>query len=342
MSDVFNVAFDLALTDGWVVREGKLFEAGEYPDKGLAVTAADLAAAVAGFAPVPVDLEHVPTLLDGKLGELRSVRVAEDGRTLVGSVALPRWLNDALGSEPVKVSTTWDRLTKKLMGLALVRHPRVSDAALMSAYATFVASQTPPPAPAGGGSEKERNMNESRFKRFVRWLSGEGEEAAFALDDGATVETTMPLSPAPASGDVIDPSAAAPDAEVERLRAALAAERASRIQGEAVAFADGEIAAQRAYPAEREVMVAAYVQAAQEDLAVPWPAQFAVNRATSRVALLRAQYGARPAHSLTSELVGGETVLPSDPAPKSPGMTAERRLELLNKTYIGRAVAQKE
>lgn len=339
MRDVFNVAFDLApTTAGWIVREGKVFEAGEYPDKGLTVTAADLAAAVAGFVPVPVDLEHVPTLLDGKLGELRAVRVAEDGKTLVGSVALPRWLSDALGSEPVKVSTTWDRLTKKLMGLALVRHPRVSDAALMSAYATFVASQTPPPAPAGGGSEKERDMNESRFKRFVRWLSGEGEEAAFALGNEAEVPET------PADGVATPPPPPPPpdNPEVETLRAALAAERASRIQGEAVAFADGEIGARRAYPAEREVIVAAYVQAATEDLAAPWPATFAVSGATSRVALVRAQYGARPTHSLTSELVGGETVLPSDPAPKPPGMTAERRLELLNKTHIGRAVAQKE
>lgn len=325
--DNIAITFDLDPTEppGMVVREGKVFEAGEYPDKELTVTTDDLVAAVAGFAPVPVDLEHVPTLLDGKLGELRAVRVADDGKTLLGSVALPRWLSDALGSEPVKVSTTWDRVTKKLLGLALVRHPRVSDAALMSAYATFVAASQPPTV------EQEMSMDENRFKRFWRWLSGEGEEAAFALGE-ETAETPAPFLPPPAP---------ATDPEVAALRAALAAERASRIQAEAVAFADGEIAAQRAYPAEREVMIAAYAQAAQEDMAAPWPAQFAVSGAATRVALLQAQYSARPAHELTRETVGAG-LLPTGDTPKPDGMTTERRQQLLNMTHIGRAVAQKD
>lgn len=342
MSDLFRitVGFDAdapRASDGWIVREGKVFEAGDYPDKELTVTPDDLQAAVAAFEPVPVDLEHVPTLLDGKLGRLESVRIADDGKTLVGRVSLPRWLSDALGNEPVKVSTTWNRMTKKLMGLALVRHPRVSDAALMSAY---MAAGSPPL------QEQETDMNESRFKRFLRWLSGEGEEAAFALGDGGTtpVETTAPPADPPAA-TAPPPPPPAVDPEKEALRAALAQERASRIQAEAAAFADGEIAARRAYPAEREVIIAAYVQAAQEDITAPWPATLSVNGAANRVALLQAQYGARPAHELTTETVGGATVIPTSSngdKPDAATMSEDRKQALLNMTHLGRAVAQKE
>jgi hypothetical protein len=119
--------------DGEIVyRPGKLFEAGDYPDKSYAMTAEEIAAAVEAFAdPLPLDLEHVPTPLDGKLGQLISVEAR--GSELHGIVALPKWLDSAL--EERKVSATWDRGTKTLAGLALVRNPRVSDAALMAAFA---------------------------------------------------------------------------------------------------------------------------------------------------------------------------------------------------------------
>src|SRR5205085_11869415 len=55
------------------------------------------------------------------------------GDELHGIVALPKWLDGALDER--KVSATWDRETKTLAGLALVRNPRVSDAALMAAFA---------------------------------------------------------------------------------------------------------------------------------------------------------------------------------------------------------------
>jgi len=121
--------------DGYVERRARLFRVGEYPDKDFSLTPEEMALAAAEFSPVPVGLEHHPTLLDGKLGELAAVEVDEDGQTLRGRVRLPAWLSHVLGSFPVPVSCAWDRLTKRLVGLGLVRTPRISDAALLAAFA---------------------------------------------------------------------------------------------------------------------------------------------------------------------------------------------------------------
>lgn len=121
--------------DDLVVRTGKLFECGEYPDKNFSFDEEDLQQAVAAFRPVPVDLEHIPTVLQGKLGQVTRIFPGEDGRSLMGDVALPAWLDTLLEQGNRRVSATWDRATKTLQGLALVRNPRVSDAALMAAFA---------------------------------------------------------------------------------------------------------------------------------------------------------------------------------------------------------------
>lgn len=135
-------ALDTAEPDGdLVIRRGKIFEAGDYPDKGFALTPEEMLLAVAEFEPVPNDLEHTDTILDGQLGQLRAVTISDDGLTLNGEVAIPKWLHDLAPNEPLKVSTTWDRETKRLIGNALVLQPRVSDAAVMSAYAEFASTR---------------------------------------------------------------------------------------------------------------------------------------------------------------------------------------------------------
>lgn len=135
MSADFALTDPVSFDDGMVVRRGKIFEVGEYPDKNYSMTAAELAAAAAAFTPCGLDLEHQSTVLDGNLGELRSVEVSPDGSTLYGNVALPPWLDGLLEGTGRKVSATWNRTTKMLEGLALVNHPRIADAALLSAFA---------------------------------------------------------------------------------------------------------------------------------------------------------------------------------------------------------------
>ena len=122
-------------SDGYVLRSGKLFEAGSWPDKNYAMTAGELAAAATDFTPCDVDLEHTPTVLSGKLGQVKSLEAR--GAELFGTVALPEWLDNLLEDGSRKISCTWDTQRKRLTGLALVRTPRISDAALYAAFGAF-------------------------------------------------------------------------------------------------------------------------------------------------------------------------------------------------------------
>lgn len=135
--------FAVASADGdMVLRTGKLWEAGDYPDKDFEMTPEENWAAVEAFGEaLDVDLEHVPTILNGHLGKLQEVRLSDDGTEIEGTLAIPKWLNDVVGEEPLKVSCTWNREQKTLDGLALVMKPRVSDAAVMSAFAAFTETQ---------------------------------------------------------------------------------------------------------------------------------------------------------------------------------------------------------
>jgi hypothetical protein len=124
----------LRVTDDVVYHAATVFRAGDYPDKKFSLTPSELKDAAAAFTqPVPLDYEHVEGPLDGQLGQLVAVEPNANGSKLHGMVAIPRWL-DRLLPQQAKLSATWDRASKKLVGLALVRNPRVSDAALMAAF----------------------------------------------------------------------------------------------------------------------------------------------------------------------------------------------------------------
>jgi hypothetical protein len=133
---VFNLTGAPMAAGNYVLREGKIFEAGSYPDKEFELSPEELQAVAATFVPVPIDLEHTPTVLDGKMGTLQSVRVSPDGRTLFGTVALPRWLDSLLNDGERKVSCAFHKLSKRLLKLSLVINPRVNDAALMAAFSS--------------------------------------------------------------------------------------------------------------------------------------------------------------------------------------------------------------
>lgn len=384
-------------TGGYVLRRGKLFEAGDYPDKAYAMTPEELWAAVNDFQPVPVDLEHTPTVLDNKLGELRAVELGDDGWSLYGTVALPSWLDEQLGGE-CKVSCTWDRDTKTLTKLALVNNPRVPDAAIMAAFAaaqgrhdtsdgqftlqmvhdlaaragaicdqgnasrspgdvlptafnsrheaeamqaihdqaaqhgascsainqdaarmalraaSFVAKRhsasdandiqqmhdltVKQGAQCAAGSEpdaddapkKGASMSEqktSRLDRFMKWINGDSDAIEFAEEPKQETKQE-----------------AQPDPEAARLKAEVAELKAERTREKAVAFAEREIRAGRAMPAERAALIAQYVQAADDDAAHGGVVTFADGQTTgTRVEALGALLAVRVPHSLTGERV---------------------------------------
>jgi ClpP class serine protease len=86
------------------------------------------------------------------------------------------------------------------------------------------------------------------------------------------------------------------EAELVALRQQLATERRQRIDSEAVAFVEQAIHGNKAFPGERDSLIALYRVCAGDDADHPRDGQ-------SRVELLRAAVHARPGHALTQERV---------------------------------------
>jgi len=156
-------------------------------------------------------------------------------------------------------------------------------------------------------------------------------------------------------------------AESETRNAAAAAQiariNAERIQDQAVAFAESELLAGRATPAEAEPLVALYAQAAHDDAERP---AAALGEGKSRVSHLKATQALRAPHGLTQEqldatqdgaaaaaafdpsklraLATPATVAPVTTRDEKPKTTADvsedRRTALLNKSQVGRTAAQ--
>lgn len=113
-------------------RPARLLEAGNYPDKGLRVTEADLDGIAARFpeAGVPVKVEHMDSPLD-PLGQVR--RVWREGGALLGTLVFPADLAGFLrrrGAARLSVGLTREPLT--LSEVSLVLKPRVASATLMA------------------------------------------------------------------------------------------------------------------------------------------------------------------------------------------------------------------
>jgi SPP1 gp7 family putative phage head morphogenesis protein len=372
-----------------VTRRGPIFKLGAYPDKQFSLSADEARRAVASFTPVAIDSEHKQSIFDGKLGQLKGVTL--DGDVLYGEMDVPQWLHDLFPEQPIPVSTTWHRQQKQIIGLALAANPRVSDAAMMTAFsATFARHDTfegqqamqelhdhaarngaicNSPAKMHSAHEVSamQKVHDTTIAHGARCnsmaaMSANTEEHPMKMFDsefwasffrGAQAAERAPeLAPA-AFGVVGEPLAkvtASADAdEVKRLRDELAKAKAERITSDATHFADEQIAGHKALPAEREAIIAAFTQAAQDDGQHGAVTFDDGKTSTSRVAQLKAMFTARPAHTLTQELVktqegdaaafaaDNKTQQQRDLAAAQP-MSKERRAELLGLTDIGRDV----
>ena len=116
----------------FVVRRGTFFQIGDYPDKQFALTEAEADAAIARFAPVPLNVEHIPTIFDGKLGTVR--RLWREGKNILAEYVIPRWLHEVTRGEAIKISSEWSRQSKTAQGGAFVLNPRVADAVMLAAF----------------------------------------------------------------------------------------------------------------------------------------------------------------------------------------------------------------
>lgn len=112
----------------WVERHAKLFEAGEFPDKGVTVTEEHLRQlAAAHREPVPILIEHAESPLE--IGFLTGVEVR--GPELFGTVALTEEadrLIERSGARSLSVGLSPD--LSEILEVSLVRSPRVESARL--------------------------------------------------------------------------------------------------------------------------------------------------------------------------------------------------------------------
>lgn len=112
----------------WVDRRAKLFEAGDYPDKGLSIQPADIQRLASNFdLPVPVLIEHAESPLE--LGYLTEVQAC--GNELFGTVALTEEaerLVQKSGASSLSLGLSPD--LNEIREVSLVRNPRIPTAKL--------------------------------------------------------------------------------------------------------------------------------------------------------------------------------------------------------------------
>jgi hypothetical protein len=125
-------------------RRGKVFAAGDYPDKNFFAQPEHLLMAALDFDPVPNRIQHIstarqPTYFDGHLGTLDKLEFGDDGETLYGEVTIPAWFDLFMRTKhpdkPLSVSLEFDRETKRVIGNTFVPNPRVADAEMKAAFA---------------------------------------------------------------------------------------------------------------------------------------------------------------------------------------------------------------
>ena len=119
----------------WIERRAKLFEAGDYPDKGVTVTSAHLQALANTFAePVPILIEHAKSPLE--IGFLSAVFC--EGDELFGSVSLSPEADALVERSSAKsLSLGLAADLSAIREVSLVRNPRIPSARLFNSEVNF-------------------------------------------------------------------------------------------------------------------------------------------------------------------------------------------------------------
>lgn len=133
----------------WIRRRAKLFEAGEYPDKGVSIAVDDLRKLTESFAgPVPMLIEHAQSPLE--IGYLTAVDAC--GAELFGTLELSPEANalvERSGARALSLGLTPDLAS--IVEVSLVRNPRVPSAQLFSGVRFLSefreSAEAPPPKP---------------------------------------------------------------------------------------------------------------------------------------------------------------------------------------------------
>jgi hypothetical protein len=310
----------------FVLRRGKYFELGEYPDKEFSLNEAEADAALQSFSQMPINLEHTATLFDGKLGWVR--RLWREGRDLLAEYAIPAWLHRVTGGEPIRISSEWDRATKRPIGAALVLSPRIEDAVMMTALpAASVRGQGTGGREEGrgdegqGGALKKEEQKLSLLSRFTAFLRGEGlldeeeiqstsvgmgSEGAAAPDESQAPRSSLQFKNTPEFRQMSD-TLKEQAAVIAALRAQFAEEQ-TRAAQESHLSAISELT--------RQGKITAGEGAQWREVAANHPAAFAAVLTTLQARQPLPQFTERPTRRITPD--------PEDPAGKLIALSRER------------------
>lgn len=263
------------------VYTGKIFEAGVYKDKGVSYSEEDIVAMAEAFQPVKLNLQHVKTVLGDKVGRLR--KVVAKGRELFGEIEVPKALGDLIG-KAIPVSVEIDKVTNRLIAMALAVNPRVEDALVVAMSKAESVSRK------GGG-----------MKNFTDWLK---QAVNFGVPEAEVAEAEAHFT-----RTSNEASLAAREAELAKREEAI---RKGQISTTAATFADGLITAGKIVPAERGAVVAAFSGAIETDNAKVACFSEAGFVAGETVTALKAIFDARPSNGLTEEKLKTQTFAAAD------------------------------
>lgn len=185
---------ELAQTPGLVEREALLFEAGEYPDKGLSISEDALRAMEGSFTgPAPIRVEHTDSPV--RFGWL--TRVWKKGRALMGTLAFTQAAWELVMESGARcLSVGLNRDTLAVEEVSLVRNPRVASARVFTndALIAFTAQITGGFPAAGEEAELSQLRGEialrdareelARFVKAGKVAPGAGEAALALLAAG--------------------------------------------------------------------------------------------------------------------------------------------------------------
>ena len=114
-----------------IIREAKIFEAGNYPDRGVVVTLSDLDRLISGTVSASIMIEHSPSAFDGALGIARDF--VRRGKELFCKLAftVEGWAL-VQSANARRLSVNIDKAMTRIIEVSIVRDPRVVDAMVYS------------------------------------------------------------------------------------------------------------------------------------------------------------------------------------------------------------------
>ena len=168
--------------DGTVeIKNCKVFELGNYPDKGFGINEEEFDSLAASFSPAPVEIEHLRSVFTKKnpfnIGELSEVW--REGTSVLGNFKFKSWVKAALAGEMPKVSLGWAKSPeKRIVEASLVVNPRITSAQLSTAFATFAGEK---PSRKGGAMSWLSKLKQALSEAPDEELANFGEKPSGGL-----------------------------------------------------------------------------------------------------------------------------------------------------------------